>query len=143
MTICDRCGEEIEGPAYMNPSNVLENLCRFCYLQVKKDINSTDRKQKRREYLKMMTDPKIWANYPALSIMKKGEMTEHGILLADRRPIVYLENGYRLDGHKGKIVKFVQKHMKPITYPTFEAILDDGWEVSPEDMKSILGRLII
>lgn len=143
MTICDRCGGEIEGPAHMNPSQILENLCGFCLLQVKKEIDDVNRQQKRREYFKMLTDPKIWANYPILSIIRKGEKTRHGVLLADKRPVVYIENGRQFDGHKGKVAKFVRKHMKPIIYPTFDAILDDGWEVSPTDMKPIAGRLVI
>lgn len=138
MTICDRCGEEIDGPAYMNPNMVLENLCKFCLSQVKKDVDCVNGQQKRRGYFKMMIDPKIWTNYPILSIIRKGEKTGHGVLLADKRPIVYIEDGHRVDGHKGKVAKFVQKHMKPIIYPTFDAILDDGWEVSPKDMRPIV-----
>jgi hypothetical protein len=31
MIKCDNCGEEIDGPAYANPSEPSENLCRNCY----------------------------------------------------------------------------------------------------------------
>jgi len=36
MTKCDDCGEEIDGPAYVNPREPSENLCRSCYRQAKK-----------------------------------------------------------------------------------------------------------
>ena len=36
MIKCDGCGEEIDGPAYVNPSEPSEDLCRSCYVQIKK-----------------------------------------------------------------------------------------------------------
>jgi len=36
MTKCDNCGEEIDGPAYANPNDSSENLCRPCYVQAKR-----------------------------------------------------------------------------------------------------------
>lgn len=144
MTLCDKCGEEISGPAHPNPEQSMENLCEYCYRDVKKKICDANRERNRRTYLGIMRNNKSWPRHPVLSLIRKvstvkKEITEHAFLLSDLTYILYIENGCSISGCNKDIAKFIVMNMKQSKYPSFEAIVDDMWEVDPVEIKTTAG----
>lgn len=144
MTLCDKCGEEISGPAYPNPEQSMENLCEYCYRGVKKKMYDANRERNRRTYLGIMRNNRSWPRHAVLSLIRKvgtakREITEHAFLLSDSTHILYIENGHNISECNKDTAKFIARNMKQSKYPSFEAIVDDMWEVNPVDIKMAAG----
>ncbi len=75
-------------------------------------------------HLKLMRNPSLWARWPLLPLKKRkeGSLSETGYLIettAEHCYTVFLGNIFSPSPSTDPTVKYV----------SFEAILDDGWEV--------------
>lgn len=91
--------------------------------------------KERQENINDMKNPGCWPHYPVLPIKRrenssKGrEKLEAAFLLATGEPIVYLLNMWSIGELGCKNLKDVQEKVKSIKYSSFEAMIDDEWEV--------------
>jgi hypothetical protein len=97
-------------------------------LIMKKDAGE----QLRQDDLDMMKNPMTWHCWPILPIKKRNESggrPEFGLLLATKKPVVYLVGMFDLGDLGIKNTADIMKKVKSTAYSSFEAILDDGWIV--------------
>lgn len=88
--------------------------------------------KERKEDLGMMKNPDTWLRWPILpmkKIEKEEERPKLGFMLATGKPIVYTRNMYELAHIGVKTVKEIMENVSNTEYASFEAVLDDGWQV--------------
>ena len=78
--------------------------------------------------LNMINNVDLWSAYPVLPLVRRlqNQPLECGFIVASSDPIIYKGNIF---GLKNGLLGPQLLEFESVKYPSFEEILDDGWEV--------------
>lgn len=82
--------------------------------------------EEKAEHVALMKDAEEWSWYPLCPVKRYSDGKMQAAVITPGKPIVYLKNLFSIEGDD---LAHALKDVPTVAYPTFEAMVEDGWEV--------------